>query len=74
MMKNVRAATHIDTATAAPLKAICRTGFLRRMEKTSAPAAITIVAGAAPKSSAVAMKNVSSMPMLAETDAKLVRK
>ena len=74
MTKKVRAAIHIVTASAAPLNAICLAGLRRRSEKTTAPAAMTIAAGAGPNSNAVVMKNVSSIPMLAETDAMLVLK
>ena len=66
--------THIETASAAVLNAICRAGIRRRNENTSALAAITSVAGPGPNSNAVAMtKASSSIAMVAVSDAKFNR-
>ena len=72
--KNVDALAHIDRASDAVLNVSCRSGRFRRQHWTHAPTPIESVAGAGPKSSAVEIRNVSSIEMFAETDAKRRRK
>src|SRR6267143_6303682 len=72
-MKNVCVATHMEIAGAAVLNAICLAGLRRRHEGMNPPAAIASAAGPGPKSSAAVKRNVSSIAMLADTDAKFNR-
>src|SRR6476619_5348749 len=58
-------ATHSEIAGAAVLNAICRHGARRRHVLTHPPAAIASTAGPGPNHSAVVMKNVSAIEMLA---------
>ena len=71
--KKVCAATHMQTASAAELNATWRAGMRRISENTHPPSAIASVAGPGPKSNAVVMKNVSSIAMFADSNAKFNR-
>ena len=71
--KNVRAPPQMDSERAAVLNAIWRTGLPRRSENNSPLQATARVGGAGPNSSAVAIRNVSSIPTVADTDATFSR-